>query len=104
MPRFAEIITGYAACVRALIAATDRADTQFRRREIHAVESLRLTFSDCEAKLGIEQGDEKGIWQRLVDARWAAHKGLGAPGDFGYDSPEGDAMRNFYNLEMKLED
>jgi hypothetical protein len=76
--------------VRALLAAA-RTSTEFRGPEHGAVHLLREAtqdFMDSEptaATCGI-----------FLAATKEAHRRLGAPGDFGYGTPEGDAMQWLY--------
>lgn len=49
------------------------------------------------AMMDLELGCNSKDWDELVATFKSARKQLGSPGDFGYGTPCGDALRDVYN-------
>lgn len=87
--------------VNQLVAACDQSNV-FKRREVYATELLRRHAADITQALDHLPAENQLNWIISAGWRWialvkTAKSDLGAPGDFGYDRPEGDAMRQLYN-------
>ncbi|KKM91191.1 hypothetical protein LCGC14_1231080 [marine sediment metagenome] len=65
-------------------------------------EYRRLSPRFWVAWLDLELGCECEDWDKLTNTMIAAHHQLGAPGDFGYGTPCGDALRNVYDTWREL--
>jgi hypothetical protein len=82
---------------RDLIASIDKLSqvalrsVEFNDRQTAAVISLGMAAE-------VHRDAPDNLIQAVVDA----HKVLGAPGDFGYGTPEGEAMRWVYDIGNRL--
>jgi hypothetical protein len=66
-------------------------------------ELARCALRACGAAAMIQRdaiGDPPST-QDLVECRWRVHKSFGAPGDWGYGTPIGDALRALYNAPVR---
>lgn len=69
-----------------------------------AGESKRFGASQREAAVTLKVAAriEGALTQKMIDEFARAYKQLGAPGDFGYDLPEGQAMQAVYEWWTQL--
>lgn len=63
----------------------------------HKRKLLDLSPRFWVALLVLEAGCAEANWDELRKTFGAAHRRLGAPGDFGYGTPCGDALRDVYD-------
>lgn len=90
----------------------DAQQTAFADAVRHAVETFnqpkhKRKLKDLSprfwvALLDLELGCEEPDWEKLKAAFGSAYKQLGAPGDFGYGTPCGDALKDLYRRWNEL--
>jgi hypothetical protein len=82
---------------KAIVAA----DNTFHKNK-RKLRDLSSRFWVALMDLGLAAGDDKTTTDDLMQEVRTAHRQLGSPGDFGYGTPCGDALREVYDAYNEL--
>jgi hypothetical protein len=76
----------------------DLADTEQKLRDAQCL--LRSVLCQASTLRQIAGGADKMSYHDLTTRRNHIHTAFGAPGDWGYGTPLGDALRDLYEIEI----
>ena len=96
-----ESITDVLLTAGLLIGSARREDSEFGLRETMAIGVLDQAVQDYLAIVD-EHVDRLPAARKLRDAILYVHKKVGAPGDWGYDTMQGDSLARLYRSNGPL--